>query len=146
MKKFLLTLTFAAGALLSSCTAPAPEAAAPATESVATQNYFVLNRNVEQLKAVGKAAGDMAAADGATYGTFSVVVCGKAVNDLANPETIAPIMEILNANNVELKACGFSLKKFEVDAATLPEGVSVVPNGITYGFEQIKAGAHSITL
>ncbi|MEY2963104.1 MAG: hypothetical protein RL754_365 [Bacteroidota bacterium] len=147
MKKFILSLTIIAAGFFTSCEAPSSETDSTiATEEVKTNNYFILNRNVEQLKAIGKSAGDMAAADGAQMGTFSVVVCGKAVNDLANAETMAPLMEVLNANGVNLVACGFSLKKFEVDAASLPEGVGVVPNGITYGLELIKEGAYSITL
>jgi len=147
MKKIILSLAIAATALLSSCTATATEEPAATVEVAApTNNYFVLNRNVQQLKAIGKAAGDLAAADADTYGEFNVVICGKAVKDLATAETMAPFMEILNANNVNVIACGFSLKKFEVDAALLPEGVSVVPNGILYGFELQKDGYYSITL
>jgi intracellular sulfur oxidation DsrE/DsrF family protein len=146
MKKILFTMALAFGAFLSSCNNPAAEPEITVEEVVPSENYFVLNRNVEQLKAIGKAAGDMAAADGAAYGEFNVVVCGKAVTDLVNAETMAPLLEVLNANNVHLIACGFSLKKFEVEPANLPEGVTVVPNGITYGFEQLKSGAHSITL
>ncbi|CAI8448389.1 MAG: DsrE family protein [Schleiferiaceae bacterium] len=147
MKKIILSLVIAAGALLSACNAPAQEAvteAKPAEEI--TNNYFVLNRNVQQLKAIGKAAGELATADAATYGEFNVVICGKAVKDLATAETMVPFMDILNANNVNVIACGFSLKKFEVDTALLPQGVTVVPNGILYGFELQKDGYYSITL
>ena len=122
MKKLLLSLVLATG-LLSSC---APESTADNVEesAVTPQNYFVLNRNVQQLKAI----------------------CGKSVQDMVTPEVMDPFMEILNANNVNVIACGFSLKKFEVDPAGLPEGVTVVPNGIQYGFEKQKAGYYSITL
>ena len=112
----------------------------------AKNDYFVLNRNVKQLKAIALAAGDLAELDGEKYGVFQVVICGKSVKDLANAETMAPFMKLLNENEVEVIACGFSLKKFEVEEAELPEGVKVVTNGIYFGFERQKAGAYSITL
>ena len=144
MIKLLLSLVLATG-LLSSC---APESTADNVEesAVTLQNYFVLNRNVQQLKAIAKAAGELAVADSSAFGEFNVIICGKSVKDMVTPEVMDPFMEILNANNVNVIACGFSLKKFEVDPAGLPEGVTVVPNGIQYGFEKQKAGYYSITL
>lgn len=109
-------------------------------------DYFVLNRNVQQLKAIALAAGDLAQVDGESYGVFQVVICGKSVKDLANPETMAPFMKLLNEHKVEVIACGFSLKKFGVEEAQLPAGVTTVKNGIFFGFERQKAGAYSITL
>jgi intracellular sulfur oxidation DsrE/DsrF family protein len=43
-------------------------------------------------------------------------------------------------------ACGFSLKKFGVDASAIPKEMSVVDNGILYGFNLQKDGFLSITL
>ena len=145
MQKLLLSLALATG-LLSSCTPNTTEASVEETAAVTTQNYFVLNRNVQQLKAIAKAAGELAIADSSTFGEFNVIICGKSVQDMVTPEIMDPFMEILNANNVNVIACGFSLKKFEVDPAGLPEGVTVVPNGIQYGFEKQKEGYYSITL
>lgn len=149
MKKILLLAAVVATGLFTACEAPTEESTVTVnveTTEPQTNNYFVLNRNVQQLKAIGKAAGELAQIDGETYGSFEVVICGNAVKDLADAEIMAPYMEILNANGVQVIACGFSLKKFEVDAASLPEGVTVVDNGILYGFEQQKAGVYSITL
>jgi len=143
MKKLFITLSLAALAL-ASCQAPAPTEVV--VEETVENNYFILNRNVEQLKAVGKAAADLAVADSTTYGTFKVVVCGKSVQDLLDEEKMADAVAILQASGVEMYACGLSLKKFGVDPASLPEFYQVVPNGLVFGFELQKEGYYSITL
>jgi len=143
MKKLFITFSLAALAL-ASCQAPAPTEVV--VEETIENNYFILNRNVEQLKAVGKAAADLAAADSTRYGTFKVVVCGKSVQDLVDEEMMADAVAILQASGVEMYACGLSLKKFGVDPASLPEFYQVVPNGLVFGFELQKEGYYSITL
>jgi intracellular sulfur oxidation DsrE/DsrF family protein len=143
MKKLFITLSLAALAL-ASCQAPAPTEVV--VEETVENNYFILNRNVEQLKAVGKAAADLAVADSTTYGTFKVVVCGKSVQDLLDEEKMADAVAILQASGVEMYACGLSLKKFGVDPTSLPEFYQVVPNGLVFGFELQKEGYYSITL
>jgi len=143
MKKLFVTFSLAALAL-ASCQAPTPTEVV--VEETVENNYFILNRNVEQLKAVGKAAADLAVADSTTYGTFKVVVCGKSVQDLLDEEKMADAVAILQASGVEMYACGLSLKKFGVDPASLPEFYQVVPNGLVFGFELQKEGYYSITL
>jgi intracellular sulfur oxidation DsrE/DsrF family protein len=143
MKKLFVTFSLAALAL-ASCQAPAPTEVV--VEETLENNYFILNRNVEQLKAVGKTAADLAVADSTTYGTFKVVVCGKSVQDLLDEEKMADAVAILKASGVEMYACGLSLKKFGVDPASLPEFYQVVPNGLVFGFELQKEGYYSITL
>jgi intracellular sulfur oxidation DsrE/DsrF family protein len=143
MKKFIITFSLAALAL-ASCQAPPPTEVV--VEETVENNYFILNRNVEQLKAVGKAAADLAVSDSTTYGTFKVVVCGKSVQDLLDEEKMADAVAILQASGVEMYACGLSLKKFGVDVASLPEFYQVVPNGLVFGFELQKEGYYSITL
>lgn len=137
MKKLLLALFVAAGFL-------APQQLS--AQSAETQNYFVLNRNLAQLKAISLAAGDLAAADGENFGEFNVVICGKAVQDLAKPEVIDPILKLAQEKGVTLVACGFSLKKFKVDPASIPAEMKTVDNGILYGFNLQKEGYYSITL
>lgn len=143
MKNIIITFSLAALAL-ASCQAPAPTE--DVVEETVENNYFILNRNVEQLKAVGKAAADLAVTDSTTYGTFKVVVCGKSVQDLLDEEKMADAVASLQESGVEMYACGLSLKKFGVDPAALPEFYQVVPNGLVFGFELQKEGYYSITL
>ena len=110
------------------------------------RTYFVLNRNLDQLKAISLAAGELSKADGDRFGSFQVVICGKTVQELTDAERMAPILELAAAKQVELVACGFSLKKFEVNRDDIPEVMTVVDNGILFGFELQKKGALSITL
>ena len=45
-------------------------------QSEGSQNYFVLNRNLQQLKAISLAAGDLAEMDGEQFGEmFPVYQC-----------------------------------------------------------------------
>ena len=137
MKKFLFAVALAFGLF-------APQALSAQSEG--TQNYFVLNRNLQQLKAISWAAGDLAEMDGEQFGEFNVVICGKAVKDLVNPEIMDPIIKLAEEKGVQLVACGFSLKKFGVDPSAIPAQMTKVDNGILYGFSLQKKGYYSITL
>ena len=109
-------------------------------------NYFVLTRKVPQLKAILLAADQLAEDDGAQFGEFHVVICGETVKELTNLETMQPYLDLAQSEKVKILACGFSLKKFGVDATKLPKEMSVVDNGILYGFNLQKDGFLSITL
>ena len=137
MKRILFTLAVVAAFF-------APQEVQAQSEGV--QNYFVLNRNLQQLKAISLAAGDLAVIDEENFGEFNVVICGKAVKDLVNPEIMDPIIALAQEKGVQLVACGFSLKKFGVDPAAIPAEMLKVDNGILYGFELQKKGYYSITL
>jgi len=109
-------------------------------------NYVVLTRKVPQLKPIILAAEELAAQDGEKFGDFQVVVCGKAVQDLTNKETMNGFIEKAEKAGVIINACGFSLKKFGVDRTDLPTALRVVENGILYNFELQKKGYLSIEL
>ena len=85
MKKLILAVALTFGLF-------APQALSAQSED--PQNYFVLNRNLQQLKAISLAAGDLAEIDGEQFGEFNVVICGKAVKDLVNPEIMDPIVKL----------------------------------------------------
>lgn len=137
MKKLLFTLALTLGLF-------APQVLSAQSEG--TQNYFVLNRNLQQLKAISLAAGDLAEMEGEQFGEFNVVICGKAVQELTDPAIMEPIIKLAEEKGVQLVACGFSLKKFGVDPAALPSQMTKVDNGILYGFTLQKKGYYSITL
>ena len=109
-------------------------------------NYVVLTRNVSQLKPILLAAEELANQDGKNFGDFQVVVCGKAVQDLLNKETMTGFLEIAEKAGATINACGFSLKKFKVDKTKLPDALRVVENGILHNFELQKKGYLSIEL
>ncbi|QDH80986.1 sulfur reduction protein DsrE [Echinicola soli] len=109
-------------------------------------NYFVLTRNVAQLKPILLAAEALAKEGGSKFGEFQVVICGKAVRDLVNEKTMVPLLKMAHDRKVTLLACGFSLQKFDVKSAELPSGIGVIENGILYGLQLQKEGYYSITL
>lgn len=109
-------------------------------------NYVVLTRKVPQLKPILLAAEELKAQDGDKFGDFQVVVCGKAVQDLTDKETMHAFLEKAEKAGVIINACGFSLKKFKVNKEDLPEALRVVDNGILHNFELQKKGYLSIEL
>ena len=109
-------------------------------------NYVVLTRKVPQLKPILSAAEELALQDGDKFGDFQVVVCGKAVQDLTNKETMTGFLQKAEKSGVIINACGFSLKKFNVKRSGLPETLRVVENGILHNFELQKKGYLSIEL
>jgi len=122
------------------------QVSAQTTYNKEQHNYIVLTRKIPQLKAILLAADQLATNDGAQFGEFHVVICGQTVTDLTNLETMQPYLDMSKNKNIKLLACGFSLKKFGVDATKLPKEMGVVENGILYGFNLQKDGFLSITL
>ena len=104
-------------------------------------NYIVLTRKIPQLKAIL-----LAADDGAKFGEFHVVICGETVKGLTDMKQMQPFLDLAKSEKVKLLACGFSLKKFGVDATKLPKEMGIVANGILYDFNLQKDGFLSITL
>ncbi|NJW51519.1 sulfur reduction protein DsrE [Salinimicrobium oceani] len=109
-------------------------------------NYVVLTRNVPQLKPILLAAEELAVQDGENFGDFQVIICGKAVQDLTDNVIMTDFLEKAKKTGVIINACGFSLKKFNVDRTKIPAGVQIVENGILYNFELQKKAYLSIEL
>ncbi|SEA38269.1 DsrE/DsrF-like family protein [Flavobacterium gillisiae] len=139
IKSYLLILSIFT--LLTACSSLVPK-----TEVVATKNYVVLTKNIQQIKPIVLAAKALATEDGKNFGNFKVIICGKTVTDLTDKELITEYVEMAKKNNVTLIACGFSLKKFKVNADNIPKELEVVDNGILYNFQLQKSGYLSIEL
>ena len=109
-------------------------------------NYVVLTKKVPQLKPIILTAEALKTQDKENYGEFQVIICGKTVKDLTEKDDVKPFLEAAKKANVKIVVCGFSMKKFEVNAEDLPKELEVVPNGILYDFELQKKGYLSIEL
>lgn len=109
-------------------------------------NYIVLTKKVPQLKPIYLASEEMKIDDGADYGEFQIVFCGKDIPQLTDKELMKPYLELLNKGGVKLIACGFSLKKFGVNPKDLAEGIEIVDNGIAYSLKLKKRGFLSMDL
>ncbi len=109
-------------------------------------NYIVVTKKVQQLKPISMASDEMKTEDGADYGQFEIVFCGKDIPQLTDKERMSPYLEMLNKGGVKLIACGFSLKKFGVDQTLLPKEIEIVENGIAYSLKLKKRGFIGIDL
>lgn len=137
----ILALVFISGQAQPKATAN-PEAA----ESNHTYDYVVLTRNIQQLKPILMAAEDLSKENGKQFGEFYVIVCGQAVKDLSNPETMETYIKDAHRTGVNLMGCGFSLDKFGIKEEKLPEGIKVIENGIQFNLELQKRGYISLSL
>lgn len=110
------------------------------------QNYVVLTKKVEQLTPILLSAEALKIEDGAHFGAFKVIICGKNIGDVTDLSMMEPHLEKASKLGVDLIACGFSLKKFKVDADKVPEEMSTVDNGILYNLQMQKMGYKSLGL
>jgi intracellular sulfur oxidation DsrE/DsrF family protein len=117
-----------------------------AQETVHTEGYIVLTKNVQQIKPIILAAQQLIEKDQGNPNVFEIIICGKAVNDLQNDSIIQPLIEFATKNNVTILACGFSLQKFKIDSTKIPKKIGIVENGILYNFQRQKQGTLSIEL
>ena len=109
-------------------------------------NYVVLTKNTGQLKPILLAAKSLSEEDGANFGNFEIIVCGKDIGKLTDIETIQSHLAEAEKVGARIIACGFSLNKFNVDAEKLPTDMRIVENGILYNFELQKQGYLSLSL
>lgn len=109
-------------------------------------NYVVLTKKIEQLKPILLSAEALKKEDGADFGAFKVIVCGKNIADVTDLGKMEPHLKKAANLGVDLIACGFSLKKFQVDPDKVPDGMSKVDNGILYNLQLQKKGYNSIGL
>lgn len=109
-------------------------------------NYIVITSNIQQINPIVLAAKDLAKEDGKNFGEFQIIICGKAVAELIQPEMIAPFLEMTKKEGVKLVACGYSLNQSKINPKDLPNAIKVVDNGLLYDFQLQKKGYLSIEL
>ena len=109
-------------------------------------NYLVLSKNIQQLKPILLTANELAKEDGKKYGEFYVVICGKTVTKLTNNSDLDEILKKAKAQNVNIFACGLSLKKFNINPDQLPKNITVIDNGILYSFQLKKEGFITLSI
>ncbi|MFL1895031.1 sulfur reduction protein DsrE [Aquimarina sp. 2-A2] len=116
------------------------------TEGNIQQNYVVLTKKIPQLQPIIMTAEALKVEDSKAFGDFQVIICGKEIGDITDPEKINGFIEKATKAGVQLVACGFSLNKFQVDKTKIPEEIEVVENGILHNFQLQKKGYKSISL
>lgn len=111
-----------------------------------TQNYVVLTKKIPQLQPILLTAEALKAEDGSNFGDFQVIICGKTVQKLATTASIPGFLKKAESLGVQIKACGFSLNKFNVAPQSLPKGMQTVENGILHNIQLQKKGYTSIEI
>lgn len=109
-------------------------------------NYVVLTKKIPQLEPIILTAEALKAEDGEDFGDFQVVICGKNIDNITNPEKINSFIHKAEKAGVQLVACGFSLDKFKVSKSEVPKEMKIVNNGIFYNFHLLKKGYKSLSL
>ncbi|WP_416441556.1 sulfur reduction protein DsrE [Leeuwenhoekiella sp. A16] len=109
-------------------------------------NYVVLTKKMPQLQPIILTAEALKLEEGANFGDFQVIICGKEIVDITDTEKIGDFITKAERAGVQLIACGFSRDKFKVDKTKVPKEIEVVENGILYNFQLQKKGYKSISL
>lgn len=109
-------------------------------------NYVVLTTKVPQLQPIILTAEALKAEEGEAFGDFQVIICGKDIGDITDPEKINKFIDRAEKAGVKLIACGFSLNKFKVDKTKVPNKMPIVENGILHNFQLQKKGYKSLSL
>ncbi|QED36610.1 sulfur reduction protein DsrE [Antarcticibacterium arcticum] len=118
-----------------------------AQETINTQNnYVVLTKKVDQLKPIILTARSLKEEDGENFGDYQAIICGQDITLLTDKEKMKDFLTEAKEAGVKLIACGFSMKKFGVDAGEIPAEFEVVENGILYNFQLQKKGYYSLGL
>ncbi|WP_225986394.1 DoxX family membrane protein [Rufibacter sp. LB8] len=142
--KLLAFFAIALLPFLSSCATV--ESGTQASSKAATKNYAVLISQPNHVKAAVHTAQTITATSDYKRDTFVVMACGKSVEAFVKGSYMASEVEKGRAAGLQYKVCGMSLKQFNIDPATLVEGVTIIPNGLTYMFDLQSQGYTTVEL
>lgn len=109
-------------------------------------NYVVMTKKVDQLEPILLAATHLIKEDERQFGSFEVIVCGADIVSLTDEKKMEKFLKRADEYKVQILACGFSLKKFEVDPDKIPANIKIVENGILHNIELQKKGYLSLEL
>lgn len=141
LSTLILTLVFMSGnAQQSSLKSPTQ------LQDATVFNYVVMTKKVDQLKPILMTAETLLKENEKSFGNFEIIISGKDIAELTDQKKMEGFMEEAENLKVNIIACGFSLKKFEVDPDKLPKNVKVIENGILYNMELQKNGYLSLEL
>ena len=109
-------------------------------------NYVVLTKKIPQLQPIILTAEALKAEEGKDFGEFEVIICGQEIGDITDSKKINKFIEKAKKAGVQIVACGFSLDKFKIDRASVPDDIKIVENGILYNFQLQKKGFKNLSL
>lgn len=103
-------------------------------------DFMVITSKINQLEPILLAANDIA-----TKGDFKIVLYGKNVSELLNPET-EKFIRWAKKSNVKISVCQMSLDVLKINPKTIPEEIEVVNNAFLYALQLQKAGYKILSL
>lgn len=109
-------------------------------------NYVVITTKINQLRPILMAAEDLKAEDGERFGQFKILVCGKAVQDLASSQTMKPFLQTARRTGARIIACEYSMKQQNKKPQELTPGVESVENAILENLQLQREGYISLGL
>lgn len=104
------------------------------TQQHTTTDFVVLTPKIEQLEPILLAAQGLK-----TEGDFKIVLYGKEVTQLTNPE-FQKFIEWAEKANVRLAVCQMSLNLLKINPTTIPREIEIVDNAFLHTFQLQKKG------
>lgn len=109
-------------------------------------NYVVTTTKINQLTPILMAAQELKEEEGAACGEFKILICGKAVQDLANSQTVQPFLQTARQAGARIIACEYSMKQQNMKPQDLTPGVESVENAILENLQLQREGYISLGL
>ena len=142
--KMLAIFAIALLPFLSSCATAETSTQVPSKASA--KNYAVLISQPNHVKAAVHTAQTITPTSDYKRDSFVVMACAKSVEAFVKGSDMTAEIEKGKVAGVQYKVCGMSLKQFNIDPATLVEGVTIIPNGLTYMFDLQAQGYTTVEL
>jgi intracellular sulfur oxidation DsrE/DsrF family protein len=141
-----LILTLLLGSTLCACSTAVGRSEGQAVAAMTAPGVVLLVRTPRHIAMALKTGGSLRAGPDVKVPVVEVIVCDQAVTALPSDEQLAASIAAARAHGIRTRACGLSLERFGVAAATLPADVDVVPNGIIETLRLQSVGFLSVEL
>ena len=116
------------------------------TNASNTQNFGMLVRTEEHIKASVKTASELLKGDKFKTNHIEIIICGEAVELLKKGSLIEDVLKKAIDMKVRIVACGMSMEKQNISKESLLSGVEMESNGIIRIFELQSQGYKTVEL
>jgi intracellular sulfur oxidation DsrE/DsrF family protein len=131
---------------LCACGAAAARPEGYAVDGMTAPGVVLLVRTPRHIAMALKSGGSLRVGPDVKVPVVEIIVCDKAVTALPGDQQLAASIAAARQLGIRTRACGLSLERFGVAAATLPAGIEVVPNGIIETLRLQSLGFLSVEL
>lgn len=116
------------------------------TNASNSQNFGMLVRTEEHIKASVKTASELLKGDKFKTDHIEIIICGEAVEFLKKGSLIEDVLKKAIDMKVRVVACGMSMEKQKVIKESLMPGIEIESNGIIRIFELQNLGYKTVEL